>query len=302
MQIRQAVRQKIWLKVAITGATGSGKTYGAIGLAKGLTDDGRICVIDTENGSASFYAGESDDPGQWTFDTIVIESPFTPAKYEEAIFAAIDAGYKAIVVDSLTHVWAASGGVMDQKSKMDKSGRGNSFTNWNEFKQIHNRFVEALLQSKVHVIATMRSKMDYVLEKDESGRVTPRKVGLAPVMRDGIEYEFTTIFDVNYEHKTEALKDRTGLFVAKGFFQITEETGQQIADWLSGGVDVPEKTITVVSGIDKIGIYRQVVSLVKDGTLLQDEVVNSVKAFGKDKMIDLDDDSFMQVAISLGVA
>jgi hypothetical protein len=130
--------------------------------------------------------------------------------------------------------------------------------------------------------------MEFVL--NERGKV--EKKGLAPVMRDGIEYEFTTVFDIDQDHKATASKDRTGLFVREGAFLIDVSTGEKIARWIDGGADV----------IDRHGIYAKVRELVGNGGLALEDVTKEVKSYGKDKMLDLDDESFMKVAASLGVA
>jgi hypothetical protein len=240
--IKRAVRERVYLKLAVTGSTGSGKTFGAIGMAKGLSPDGRVCVIDTENNSASYYAGETDEPGRWVFDVISLQAPFSAQRYAEALQAAIEAGYKVIVIDSLTHEWNASGGILDAKSQRDKGG-GNSFTNWNDFKQIHNKFVELLLQSPVHIIATLRSKMEYVVEDatDKDGRVkkVPRKIGLAPISSEGMEYEFGIVFDIDrVSHLATATKDRSNLFEGQAI-NLDKAVGKKLKEWFMSGAEIP---------------------------------------------------------------
>ncbi len=234
IQIKKAVRERVFLKLVVTGASGSGKTYGALGIAKGLAPTGKVLVIDTENRSASYYAG------RWDFDVVELEAPFTTQKYNEALQAAIDNGYEVVVIDSLTHEWAGSGGLQDQKFQKDSRG-GNSFTNWNEMKQLHNKFTEKLLQSRIHVIGTLRSKMSYVLEQDEKGKATPRKVGMAPISADDMEYEFGLMFDVDRNtHLAIASKDRTNIFEGRSL-NLDEAVGRELASWLATGGDlVPE--------------------------------------------------------------
>jgi len=219
---KKATRKQAKIKLAVTGASGSGKTYSALRLAKGLADGKKVAVIDTENGSASLYSDRFD------FDTLDLSPPFTHDKFIGAINAAEGAGYEVLVIDSASHIWE---GILEYKSKLDGRG-GNSYTNWadagNKFKGI----LDAVLQSKLHVICCLRSKMDHVIDKDSSGRTTIKKVGMAPIMRDGIEYEFTTVLDVDMSHQASASKDRTGMFTDK-IFQVTEDTGKMIAKWLS---------------------------------------------------------------------
>lgn len=234
IQIKKAVRERIFLKLVVTGATGSGKTKGAICIARDLSPSGKIGVIDTENRSASYYASDIN------FDVIELDAPFTTAKYLEALRAFVDGGYEAVVIDSLTHEWAASGGILDQKSQKDARG-GNSFTNWNEMKQLHNKFVETMLQSHVHIVCTLRSKMEYVMEQNEKGKAEVRKLGLAPISSDGMEYEFGVMFDIDRNsHLAVASKDRTGLFEGRSFELANEPIGRELRTWLESGATMTQ--------------------------------------------------------------
>ena len=222
---QKAQRQRVKLKLAITGPAGSGKTTAALKLARGLTNSGRIAVIDTENRSASLYAD------LFEFDVMDLQPPFEDRKFSEGIQAAVEAGYDAVIIDSGSHFWEA---VLDYKDKLDKRG-GNSFTNWSEATRRFRGVLDAVLQSPIHVIVCLRSKMDHVLEKDEkSGRQVVKKVGMAPVMRDGVEYEFTVVLDLDMSHQAVSSKDRTRLFDGR-IFEITEATGRILRDWLDGG-------------------------------------------------------------------
>ena len=221
---QKAVRNNARIKLAITGPSGSGKTYSALRLASGLAENGRIAVLDTENNSASLYAEDFD------FDVAPINPPFTNDKFVQAIRKSVELGYQVVILDSASHFWE---GILEYKDALDKRG-GNSFTNWGEANKQYKVILNALLQSDVHLIACLRSKTEYVVEKDEKGRSVPRKIGLAPIMRDGVEYEFTTVFHLDAAHQAMADKDRTGLFTDK-IFLITEQTGRDIARWLGGG-------------------------------------------------------------------
>jgi len=235
LQIKKAVRENvIWLKIAVTGPTGSGKTFGALGLAKGLSTDGRVCVIDTENASASYYADK------WDFDVIELAAPFSIEKYLQAFQAAVEAGYKVIIIDSLSHEWAGQGGTLDEKAKVDKKG-GSGWANWQTFKSAHGSFVDTFLAAQCHVIATIRSKMAYEqIEFEEAGRTKKKveKLGMAPVQSDGIEYEFGVVFDVAQKtHMAESTKDRTGLF-DKRTFLLNEAIGKELRAWRDGGKEL----------------------------------------------------------------
>lgn len=223
---QRAQRTQSKIKLAITGPAGSGKTYSALRLARGLIGKGgKIALIDTENGSASLYSE------QFNFDVLNLVPPFEDTCFVEGINAAVKAGYDVLIIDSASHFWEA---ILEFKDKLDRRG-GNSFSNWNEAGKHFKEVLNAVLHSQIHVIACLRSKTEYVVETNERGRSIPRKVGLAPVMRDGIEYEFTTVFDIDLSHQAMTSKDRTGLFTDK-VFQVTEETGEKIAQWLKASV------------------------------------------------------------------
>lgn len=225
---KKAQRQQAFIKIALTGPSGSGKTLSGLLMASGLGS--KIAVIDSENGSASLYSD------RLPFDTAPISPPFTTEKYIQAIQSAEAGGYEVLVIDSLTHAWSGPGGLLEQKEQMDARG-GNSFANWAKITPKHNALMSAILHSKVHVIATMRSKQDYVLA-DKNGKQVPQKVGLAPQQRDGAEYEFTTVLDIAMNHEAEASKDRTGLFDGK-LFKISKLTGEALRTWLDSAEPVP---------------------------------------------------------------
>lgn len=228
---QKAQRTQSKLKIALTGPSGSGKTYSALLLATGL--GGKIAVIDTENGSASLYADRFD------FEVLNIRPPFTTEKFIKALDIASKAGFQVVIMDSITHAWSGEGGLLEQKEQLDARGKGNSYTNWGTITKKHEAFKSAFLQSPIHVICTMRSKTEYVLVENEKGKQAPKKVGMAPVQRDGMEYEFTTVFDIAMNHEAEVSKDRTGLFPADGFFKISEDTGKLLAQWIGSAKALP---------------------------------------------------------------
>lgn len=227
-----AVRKRARLRIALAGPSGSGKTYGALLIAKGL--GGKTAVIDTERNSASLYAHLTG------FDALDLSPPYKPERFIEAIRAAEDAGYDNLVVDSITHEWNGIGGVLEIVDTIAKTSRsGNSYTAWNEATPRHRAFIDAMLQSRMNVIATMRTKAAYVIEAGSNGKQTPRKVGMAPEQRDGVEYEFTTVLDLSVDGNfASASKDRTGLF--RDPVHITPEVGTRLRDWLESGEAPPE--------------------------------------------------------------
>lgn len=225
MEIRKAERKKAKLRLGIAAPSGAGKTYGALLLAFGL--GGKIGLIDTEHGSGDLYAHLGD------YDIITIEAPYAVSKYQAAIKAFEAAGYTTIIIDSLSHAWAGDGGLLDKQGKMADRGT-NSFAAWRTITPEHNALVDAMLQSPCHIIATMRAKQEYVLETNDKGKQQPKKVGMAPVQREGMEYEFTVMLDVDMAHIASASKDRTSLFDGQ-FFKLSPDTGKTLLQWLETG-------------------------------------------------------------------
>jgi hypothetical protein len=229
MQIRKAERKKAKLRLGIAAPSGAGKTYSALLLAFGL--GGKTGLIDTEHGSGDLYADLGD------YDIISISAPYAVSKYLDAIKAFEEAGYNTVIIDSLSHAWAGDGGLLDKQGKAaDKTG--NSYTAWRQVTPDHNKLVDSMLQSPCHIIATMRSKQEYVLETGENGKQKPKKVGMAPVQREGMEYEMTVMLDVDMNHIATASKDRTRLFDGQ-YFKITPEHGKQLLAWLETGATPP---------------------------------------------------------------
>ena len=237
MEIRKAQRRRSKLRLGLTASSGAGKTYSALLIAYGIANGGKIGVIDTEAGSAELY----DDIIPGGYDVIPLSAPYTPARYVEAIHTFEKAGYAVIITDSLTHAWAGEGGSLDKQGKLADKGT-NSFTAWRSVTPDHNKLVEAILQSSCHMICTLRAKTEYVLEENGKGKQVPKKVGMAPIMRDGFEYEMTVCFELDQNHVASSTKDRTQLFDGL-YFTPTIATGAKLLAWLDGGAEpdpVPE--------------------------------------------------------------
>jgi hypothetical protein len=238
MAFKKAVRQRVKARIGLCGPAGSGKTMSALKLAFGIVGPGgRIAILDTENESASLYAHLGD------YDVDVIKPPFTVDKYISGIREAEKQGYDLLIIDSLSHAWAGTGGILELVDAKTESAKGNKFAGWREATPKHNSLVDAMLQSPMHVIATMRTKTEYILIEDDKGKKIPKKVGMAPVQREGMDYEFTLVFDIDQErHIATSGKDRTEIF--DGFFgKLTEEHGRVIRQWLDSGETAvqPEK-------------------------------------------------------------
>lgn len=228
MELKKATRSKVKLRLGLSSVSGGGKTYSALLLAHGLCADWtKIAVIDTENKSASLYSDLGD------FNAIELQPPYNPERYIEAIKTCEDAGMEVIIVDSITHEWEGKGGILSISDSMP----GNSFANWAKLTPRHQSFIDAILQSKCHVITTVRRKQDYEMSKDSSGKVNVQKLGLKEVTREGFEYEVTINFELDIKHNATASKDRTRLFMDKPAFIITPDTGRIIKQWCESGVD-----------------------------------------------------------------
>jgi hypothetical protein len=225
---RKAERKSSKIRLALCGPAGSGKTFSALLIAKGLGE--KIAVIDTENGSGELYAHLFD------YDVASLQPPFAPKRYVELIKGAEKAGYDVFIIDSLSHAWAGTGGVLDMKDMATKSSKsGNSFTAWRDVTPEHNSLVDAIIFSNLHVIVTMRTKTAWEIVDDGNGRKKPVKIGLSPVQRDGLEYEFTTVLDLSSDHVASCTKDRTSLFDGK-FFVPSVETGKDLRTWFTAPV------------------------------------------------------------------
>lgn len=247
MKLQLANRKKTKIKMGVMGPSGSGKTIGSLLIGYGITNDwSKIAVIDTENNSAHLYAHLG------SYNVIDLKPPFTPERYIEAIDICENAGVEVVIIDSISHEWEGSGGILDIHSNMV----GNSFTNWSKLTPRHNSFVEKILQSPMHVIATIRSKQDYVLS-EKNGKQVPEKVGLKGVTREGMDYEFTLVFEVDIKHNALASKDRTGVFEGKPEFRINQYTGKKILEWCNQG-ESKEDVISKIEACTSLNALKEV--------------------------------------------
>jgi len=234
MELQKATRQKVKLRLGLSAVSGGGKTYSALKLGKGLVGSyEKIAVIDTENNSASLYSHLGG------FNTISLRPPYSPERYIEAIKTCEDAGMDLIIIDSIAHEWEGQGGVLELCEQA-----GGGFQNgWKLMTPRHEKFKQAILQSKCHIITTVRRKQEYALQEqtNKQGRLVqaPVKLGLKEITREGWEYEVTTNLEIDVRHFASATKDRTELFVNADPFIITEATGVMIKEWCEKGIDAP---------------------------------------------------------------
>ena len=257
IQLQKAKRSQVKIKLALAGVSGSGKTMSSLLMAYGIvkaahpeyTDDqcwDKICIIDTENGSASLYANKT--VGTYTigeFYTLPMKAPFEPTKYIEYIHAAEQANIEVLIIDSLSMAWVGEGGSLDKQGKI-ASRTGNGYTAWRDITPDHNKMIDTILQSTCHVICNFRAKQEYVQTKDNNGKTVIKNMGLGLQFRDSVEYELSTLLMLDSDHIANATKDRTGLFDGK-YFVITPETGKEIYRWLSSGApEAPKEAPTPV--------------------------------------------------------
>lgn len=225
MLLQKASRKRAKIRMSIQGPSGSGKTYDSLLIAHGLCGDlSKVVVIDTENSSAELYSHLGD------YNTLQMSSPFNPEKFIEAIRICESSDMEVIIIDSASHEWDGLGGILDIHASIP----GNSFTAWSKVTPRHNAFVQAMMQSRCHIITTVRSKQEYILA-DKNGRQVPEKVGMKGIQKDGYEYDSTLAFELSLHHNATVSKDRTGLFTGKHDIQITPEIGRKIRQWCDDG-------------------------------------------------------------------
>lgn len=248
---QKAVRENVWTKLMLGGPSGAGKTYTALRLATGLAkkQNSRIAFIDSEAGRAKYYASEFD------FDILELNKT-RPEDYIEAIDAALNSGYKIIIVDSITHEWNT---LLQEKERMP----GNDFTKWGKLTPRHDKFIEKILFCDAHTIVTVRGKDEYVLE-EKNGKQVPKKIGLGFKQRDGVEYEYTCTFTIDQDtHVANCTKDNTHLFEGR-YEVLTEQDGEKLYDWANSGDAPVKKRTPVVEKTENIqDLQKEIIELCK---------------------------------------
>jgi hypothetical protein len=228
-QFRRAVKHGAKLRFAVCGPSGSGKTYTLLRLATEL--GGPIALIDTEHGSASKYAD------LFAFDVLELDS-YDPLRLIELIDEAAARQYGVLCIDSLSHFWVGKDGELD---KVDRAARRmqtpNSFAAWKQVTPIHNALIDKIISAPLHVLVSMRSKTEWILDRDDrTGKTVPRKVGLAPVMRDGIEYEFDVCGEMDQENTLQVTKSRCPKLSGGVFPKPGQEIAEVLKEWLGSAV------------------------------------------------------------------
>jgi nicotinamidase-related amidase len=229
MALKKAVKEAAKLRMAIVGPAGSGKTYTALKLAQGLAGGKPIALFDTEHGSAAKYADAFD------FDVDSIAAPFHPDKFCQAIRDAAQGGYSVVVIDSLSHAWNGPGGLLTlvEEATARQSSK-NSYTAWKDATPVQDRLVQAIVSAGIHVIVTMRSKTDYVIEQGANGKQAPRKVGMAPIQRDGMDYEFDVVMEMDAANTGIITKTRCSALTDGVFRKPGADVSSILNEWLQG--------------------------------------------------------------------
>lgn len=263
--LRKAQRKAAKLRLGLASPSGGGKTYSALLIAKGLAGSwDKVAIIDTENGSADLYSHLGD------YNVFPLTAPYSPERYIEAIQACEQASMDVIVIDSISHEWSGVGGCLElQQIATERQRIKNTYTAWKDITPRHQKFIEAILQSKCHIITTVRSKTDY-LQVEEQGRKSIQKVGMAQVTRDGFEYELTVSLELDVNHFAVTSKDRTRLFEGKPSFIPSEETGRMLKEWCEDGIDEHKQCL---EDIDKCKSMAEVDALIAkyDSLLITNE-------------------------------
>jgi hypothetical protein len=251
MKLKQTKREDVKLRIGISGPSGFGKTYSALQLAYGMTQDwSKIAVIDTENSSASLYS----DLGY--YNVLDLQEPFSPERYCEAISVCENSALSVIIIDSISHEWSGTGGCLQIHEKL-----GGRFQDWAKITPRHQAFIDKLLQSPCHIITTTRRKTDYSMDVGSNGKTQVIKHGTKEITREGYEYELTVSFEIiNDNHLVKASKDRTNLFMNKPEFVIKPSTGKRLIQWSKSSITKKEveKAINSSNSLGELSqVYRE---------------------------------------------
>tara|TARA_R110000868_G_scaffold53666_14_gene168282 strand:- start:821 stop:1681 length:861 start_codon:yes stop_codon:yes gene_type:complete len=274
MELQKAKKENTKLKIGLSGASGVGKTYSALLLAYGISNDwSKIAIIDTENGSSNLYAHLGN------FNVLQLEAPFSPDKYIEAISTCENANMEVIIIDSISNEWKGSGGCLDIHRKL-----GGRFQDWGAVTPKHQAFVDKIIQSDVHLITTVRRRIEYVAGVDDRGKMTVTKLGTKEEMRNGFEYDLTLNFElINDKHLARVTKDRTGLFLGKEEFIINTSTGKKLAEWSKEYIDLTEifneiNSCTTIEGLQHVYTkYPSIKNRIKEVIIQRKTEIESAK-------------------------
>lgn len=233
MKIERAVREKTYTLTSIAGPSGSGKTYSALLYARGLVGpNGKIGFIDTENKRSRFYADVAGG-----FDVIDLDPPFTSGRYIEAIKAFEKAGYTAIVVDSISHEWEGSGGVLEQAEAIEERTKRAGLHCWQKPKAGHKKLMNELLQTRAHLIFCCRVKEKVVQAKGRDGKTEIINEGFVVVQEKSFIYEMTVSMMLEEGTHVPTLQKCPGdlLSAFPQGSRITTQIGNAVSQWSNEG-------------------------------------------------------------------
>jgi hypothetical protein len=233
-EIKQAKRELIWTKVALMAPSGGGKTYSSLRLATGMLEEltksgnagnGKILMANTENARGRYYANE------FKYDILDVDSPHNPEKYVELIEYVVSEGYPILILDGTSHEWEGKGGCLELHQQA-----GGTYQSWAKVTPRHDKFIAGIADSPIHIIATMRGKDQYEMEKGDGGKTTVKKLGVGAKQREGFEYEFTATFLIDQKTNMATVqKDNTHIFENEGDVKLSEAHGKRIIQWANSG-------------------------------------------------------------------
>jgi hypothetical protein len=289
LTIKKAVRRNRRGRMALSGPSGTGKTFTALQIAGQLGK--KIVVIDTEHESASLYAGEKCPiiGTPFEFDTVPLTS-FSPENYTKAIELCESGGYDVCIIDSLSHAWMGKDGALERVDNIAKrSMRNDQRAGWRDVTPQHNQLVEAMLACRMHLIVTMRVKTEIAEEKNEKGKTVLRKIGLKPVQREGLEYEFDVTADLTHEQELIIDKTRCSVLKNKIYREDGISLGKTFNAWLSGGA--PEEPVPAPEASPDFERIKSLIKIAKDRQALDVAVKEASVAIRERKISNEESDS-----------
>lgn len=209
---QKASKSQAKMRLAIYGASGSGKTWTSLFVATRFlerlkefgvnTRNGRIALIDTEFGSACEYADQFD------FDHLAIQE-FSPQVCVQCLETAARENYPIVIFDQISSEWTGQGGILEIVEKFaERDFRGNKVAGWGKGTPMHDRFINGIHKSPYHIICTMRAKTQWLFAAGEDGKTNPQKIGVAPVARPSTDYEFSVVMRLDQTHAGYITKTR----------------------------------------------------------------------------------------------
>jgi hypothetical protein len=264
-EIARATRQKLRMRAAFQGPSGAGKTATALLTALGLVRHygGKIGLIDTQNQQSLDYADTRFAP-EGFYPTFLANG--NPEALRNAILKYKHPDVSVLVIDSLSIAWAGEQGLLDQSAAMDLKDR---FSGWNAIGKTQNKLLNTLASMPCHVIVTIQSKTEWYLDEEEreGGRKVrvPKKVGLAPVQRPGIEYLWPLYCTIDLQHRLTVERVNAFEEFDKAVFDKPDETWiKPYIEWMEKGVaETPIQYISRVATDTQVAEYYELAAKLK---------------------------------------